>query len=424
MGVSALTAGAIEAALNDYPEGRIGLLDYGKKLITYTFHSRVGAIPVKLTNMRFSRQFYLANNIAVLVLRSLMTNCIPSERLRAKVALKEPCWASIRNADLVGSIAGGDSFSDTYGLRRFLYVFLPQLLVLLLGKKLVLLPQTVGPFNGWLARTASRYVLKRAALIYSRDYRGLEEMRGLLGSISDSDKLRFCYDVGFVVEPHRPSNMDLNGFVKQNTTSPVIGLNVSGLLYAGGYTQNNQFGLKADYRSLVDRLISHLVNEKQATVLLVPHVFGEGEYSESDSAVCEKLYRKLKPKYGDKLHGVSGRYDQSEIKYIIGLCDFFVGSRMHACIAAISQSIPAVPIAYSKKFIGVMETVGMEPYVADPRTMGVEEILAVVDKAWGEREAIKTHLEQKMPEVRERVLSLFREITDTLELHQQNRQEA
>jgi polysaccharide pyruvyl transferase WcaK-like protein len=171
-------------------------------------------------------------------------------------------------------------------------------------------------------------------------------------------------------------------------------------------------------------LISHLVNEKQATVLLVPHVFGEGEYSESDSAVCEKLYRKLKPKYGDKLHGVSGRYDQSEIKYIIGLCDFFVGSRMHACIAAISQSIPAVPIAYSKKFIGVMETVGMEPYVADPRTMGVEEILAVVDKAWGEREAIKTHLEQKMPEVRERVLSLFREITDTLELHQQNRQEA
>ena len=47
------------------------------------------------------------------------------------------------------------------------------------------------------------------------------------------------------------------------------------------------------------------------------------------------------------------------MKYLIGQCDFFVGSRMHSCIAAVSQCVPAVSIAYSDKFIGVMATLGL-----------------------------------------------------------------
>ena len=182
----------------------------------------------------------------------------------------------------------------------------------------------------------------------------------------------------------------------------------------GGYTQANQFGVKADYRAVVEELINHLIREKEATVLLIPHVFGQSEKSESDQTVCEKLYQDLKPTYGDRLYLARGRYDQSEIKYIIGLCDFFIGSRMHACIAALSQCIPTVPVAYSKKFIGVMETIGVENYVADLRTTDEEGILRIVDRAWNEKNDIRRRLEDKMPEVRARVLNLFREIAEAL----------
>jgi len=65
------------------------------------------------------------------------------------------------------SIAGGDSFSDIYGLRRFIYVALPQILVLLLGKPLVLLPQTYGPLKGRCSRMIARFIFRRAALICS-----------------------------------------------------------------------------------------------------------------------------------------------------------------------------------------------------------------------------------------------------------------
>ncbi|NWF55910.1 MAG: polysaccharide pyruvyl transferase family protein, partial [Syntrophaceae bacterium] len=148
----------------------------------------------------------------------------------------------------------------------------------------------------------------------------------------------------------------------------------------------------------------------------VPHVFGEKANSESDSAVCEYVYRELKPRFGDRIFLTRGRYNQNEIKYIIGLCGFFIGSRMHACIAALSQYIPTVSIAYSKKFKGVMETIGVDEYVADPRTMDQGEIMAVIEKAYGEREQIKNHLERKMPEVRTKVLNLFKEIAEELKV--------
>jgi polysaccharide pyruvyl transferase WcaK-like protein len=311
----------------------------------------------------------------------------------------------------VAAIAGGDSFSDIYGMRRFFYVALPQLLVLLLGKKLFLLPQTLGPFKGKLTQIIAKYIMSRASLTYSRDYDGLKEMKKLLAGRVNSGRLRFCYDVGFVVDPIAPAKIDWGDFCKsKNESTSVVGFNISGLLFMGGYTRNDMFGLKVDYKTLVYDVLDLFMSKPGVVVLLVPHVFGAPDHAESDAAVCEKIYQELQPQYEQKLFLARGRYSQNEIKHIIGLCDFFVGSRMHACIAALSQSIPAVAIAYSKKFSGVMQTIGMESLVADPRLMGKEEILRHLEEAYARRNLLRERLRQKMPEVKNTVLNLFAEI--------------
>jgi colanic acid/amylovoran biosynthesis protein len=415
MGVGALTAGSIRAARELHPGAEVFLLDYGEEPVVYEHKNMNGSCRVPLLNMRFSKKAYLPNNIALLLLLTCLIKAIPGKGLRRKIARRNFYLRHILEADIAASIAGGDSFSDIYGLGRLLYVSLPQLLVLLTGHRLVLLPQTVGPFSGLPGRIIARYILKRARVIYLRDYSGREEIKDLMGRKFAEDKLRFCYDVGFVVDPMKPAAMDLDGLEKEEKPDPPpAGINVSGLLYMGGYTHNNMFGLKADYRELVYGMIGDLIEKKGLRVLLVPHVFGEKADSESDSAVCEKIYRELKPGYGDRIYLARGRYDQNEIKHIIGLCGFFVGSRMHACIAALSQNIPTVSIAYSKKFKGVMETIGVDDHVADPRSMNQGQILAVIDKAYQEREQIKKHLEQKMPEARATVLNLFKEIGEEL----------
>jgi len=56
-----------------------------------------------------------------------------------------------------------------------------------------------------------------------------------------------------------------------------------------------------------------------------------------------------------------------------------------------------------------METIGVESLVADPRGKGEKEILEIIDQAFEQRERIRVHLEQKMPEVRKTVLSLFKD---------------
>jgi polysaccharide pyruvyl transferase WcaK-like protein len=185
-------------------------------------------------------------------------------------------------------------------------------------------------------------------------------------------------------------------------------------LWIGGYRGQNQFGLKADYRELVHGLIAHLIEQRGLTVLLVPHVFGDADTQESDQAVCEMLYGALKPRYGDRVYLAKGTYDHNEVKHIIGGCDLFVGSRMHACIAALSQGVPTVAIAYSKKFLGVMQALGMAAYAADARRMAGEEIRLAVDTAWAERESIRHHLNAKMAEVQTRVFGLYTEIAATV----------
>jgi len=411
MGVSALTAGTINCIIHKDPEAEITLLDYGKERKTYKYRTQSKEITIQLLNMRFSKKIYLSNNIALLILLSLLIKLVPSRKFKARLISGNLFLNHIQQSDVVASIAGGDSFSDIYGLGRLFYAALPQMLVLLLKKRLIQLPQTIGPFKGVIARFIARYILNHSSVIYSRDYIGLKETEELLRK-DVADKLRFCHDVGFVVSPVIPQTMDLDGLPEANEgKNDLVGLNVSGLLFMGGYTKQNMFGLKSDYKELVYELIDLLIKEKKLTVLIVPHVFGYGgRNSESDSIVCDNIYAELKPKYQDRLFLVRGSYNQSEIKYIIGGCDFFVGSRMHACIAALSQCIPAVGIAYSQKFKGVFETIGVENLVADPRMMEKKEIFTIINRAFEERKKTRGMLQKLMPEIRKEVLGIFDDI--------------
>jgi polysaccharide pyruvyl transferase WcaK-like protein len=158
--------------------------------------------------------------------------------------------------------------------------------------------------------------------------------------------------------------------LEQQPGVPLIGLNVNGLMYNGGYTRNNMFGLKCNYKIFVQQLVQKLLAETTAHILLVPHTFTATKDVNSDPDACREIFLSTPEYYKTRLHLVTREYNQHEIKGIIGLCDFFIGSRMHACIAALSQGIPTVGIAYSRKFRGIFQSVGAENMVIDARVDG------------------------------------------------------
>lgn len=409
MGVSALAVGAVQSYYAAEPSGHIALLDYSKQEKAYTLPLKGGPVNVSLLPIRFSWKLYLRDNIISLIGLACLCNILPFEMLRRSIKERNPILRQILCTDIIAALSGGDSFSDIYGLRNLIYVSLPQILALTMKKPLILLPQTVGPFKGAMARKIAGYVLSRATLVYTRDRSSMGDIMNCLGPNANPDRFRFCYDVGFALHPVELKDRQKEVW-KEVPERPLVGFNVSGLLYKGGYGGNTLFGLKVDYPQLVEDIIEYLIERKGVSVLLVPHVFGESDKGDADTPVCRMLLEKLQPRYGQRLSLAAGCYDQSEIKSVIGQCDFFIGSRMHACIAAVSQSIPAVSIAYSRKFIGVMDTVGIGDCVADPRAIQTQQILDIIDRTYDNRIAVKRRLEEKMPEVRTALFNLFHEI--------------
>lgn len=415
LGVWALASGVITSALHDYPNARVYFLDYNSQPAIYKVRHPQGTSLAELVNIRFSKKLWLPNHIARLLLTALLIKMIPFRSIRDRIVSRNFWLRHVQTADIVVSIAGGDSFSDIYGIGRLIYVTLPLILVLLLGKSLVLLPQTVGPFKSLFSKYIATCILKHSSIVYSRDHESLETARGILGE--DCAKLNFCFDMGFVLEPHIEKERIPRFLISRERNAPFVGLNVSGLLYMGGYTRSNMFGLKADYRMLIRKLLEYFIERHNAHVLLVPHVFGKGSETESDLAACRKIYDDADDKSSKNIHIVEEEYDQHEIKAIIGRCDFFLGSRMHACIAALSQCVPAVGLAYSRKFHGVFRTVGAEDLVIDLRENDVDSVIAAVDRAYQRRDDLRGQLETSMPAVRSSVLGLFSRIS--LELGQE-----
>jgi colanic acid/amylovoran biosynthesis protein len=400
LGVSTLATGAVSCVHRAFPGAEIFFLDYARQGNARSVADGTFSVDVPLVNMRFSKRFWLSNNIVVLFLAAFLLRLIPAGGLRRWVFGKNTCLREIASADLFAAVSGGDSFSDIYGLARFLYTVLPQVLLLLLGRRLILLPQTYGPFRRRSARLIAQWIVKHAEQAWCRDENSLAQLMNVSASHPRWGDRAFGYDMGFAIEPNPPAQLLIEGLTAPYRRDPgLIGVNVSGLLFQGGYTGRNEFGLRSDYRSLMYILIRALLAHPGTQVLLVPHVLGTENQAESDLLACEQIYKALHGRYPGRIGIPRGSYDPAEMRYLIGLCSFFLGARMHACIAAIAQKVPAVSIAYSDKFLDVMQTIGVERLVADARRMSYQQILEILEDSWASRGEIRRELERTVPEI-------------------------
>lgn len=293
--------------------------------------------------------------------------------IRPTRPLRKPLdfFRAIRDSDMVIDIGGGDSFADIYGRRRLTQMFLMKYLTHLAGKPLVLAPQTFGPFTKRLSGAVARHTIRRCAIICTRDSLStacLREMGIKSDVIEASDvALRLPYDP----PPAQPDT----GTIK-------VGINVSGLLMSGGYTRNNMFGLRMDYPKLIrDILARFSAHSDPCEIHLVPHVISwkTGDGVEDDHAASLALQKEF-----PEVLVAPAFTSPSEAKSYIAGMEFFMGARMHACIAAFSSGVPVVPMAYSRKFAGLFGTLGYDETV-DCTSQSAEDILTRIFDAYGRR---------------------------------------
>ncbi len=414
LGVSALAESTIKILRHRWPQARITLFGSGYEPAQLNLPVGDQEVPIHSVPVRFCKKLTLPYHFLWFAVYGVLAKLLPWAGARKRLFARNEYCRKLYEAHLAVDISAGDSFSDLYGIRGFFRDFLRKGLVLLYGTDLVMLPQTYGPFHRRLSRWMARYILKRARKIYTRDKAGLEYVDGLLGRAQRNGTVRFAPDVAFVLDARKPATLARDDLADLRPEGALlVGLNISGLLYYGGYTGHNEFGLKADYRQLTDRIVDLVLQKADTRLVLVPHVIPPGCFQgdiENDLSASLDVYERLGRRYPGRLFVARGPYDQAETKYIIGLCDFFIGTRMHTCIAALSQGIPAVGLSYSKKFRGVFQSVGVGDLALEMRYAAIEELVEAVDRAFEARRTTAEHLRVAIPPIRQQVLNFLGDV--------------
>jgi polysaccharide pyruvyl transferase WcaK-like protein len=347
------------------------------------------------------------DHLAWILAMALLYRLVPVAGVRRAIAGTTPWIRAVAEADVVGDVRGGDSFSDIYGMKRFLLGFVMAWTVLLVKGEMVQFPQTYGPFKSGLARRLARYLLVRSSVVIARDERSQRVAQELMG---EGREVLLSPDVAFSLEATVPERVGIEPPTTRSATERIIGLNVNGLMYHGGYTRDNMFGLKLDYPRFLSECVTALLREAAGEIWLMPHTYAATGDVESDLDASRRLREGLPVELQARVRIVATEYDQHEIKGVIGGCDFFIGSRMHACIAALSQGVPCVGVAYSMKFGGVFDSVGMGEWVIDGREVESGQAIARVLQLYRRRNEVRESLGRQADEARARLRVVFQRI--------------
>lgn len=394
-GVEALARSVVDGVQREAPGAHVSLLDDGWGVRDET-SGRYPAISVELVGVRRSRRWHRPESWAQVRVAQATAPCLNGVARR------------FRDADAVLDISAGDSFTDLYGPARLLTVTAPKEAALRAGRPLVLLPQTYGPFATAAGRRLAQRFIRSATVAYARDPWSHSQLVRLAGPDVDPSRLRAGVDVAFALEPRRPS-ADVVELVEALRDGPTAGVNVSGLLQHP--SDHARFGIAGDYLATMTGLVQALI-DAGAHVVLVPHVHAPGGSGESDIGAIQRVRDGLTASQRGQTTVLPTHLDAAEVKWCISRLDWFMGSRMHATIAALSTTTPAAAYAYSDKTHGVFETCGVSEHVIDARRREGADAVELLMSSWDTRSETKQTLSQHAAATVERAVEQLHDILE------------
>lgn len=294
------------------------------------------------------------------------------------------CFREFRKCDFVFDATSGDGFSDIYFKNLVLRTTLMKECVILSRTPLVLMPQTYGPFEDNNIRKFAVHTIRKAYRVYSRDQKSID----FINQYAKIDVLKVT-DLAFSL-PFERKVFPANGVGN-------VGLNISGLLWKGGFEKNNQFNLTVDYHKYIEELITSLLSLGYV-LHLIPHVIeNDNDKLDGDVQICSELYKKYKC---SNLCLAPSFTSPIEAKNYISGMDVFIGARMHSTIAAFSSNVPVIPFSYSRKFEGLYENLNY-PFIIHGQKSTTEDAISQTLDWINDKDTIKNTIGKELKTVLE-----------------------
>ena len=274
----------------------------------------------------------------------------------------------------------GDSYSDIYGIANFKSHNSIKRFFSFLGKKQLLLPQTVGPFFSADIETIAFRTLNKMQVLLVRDRNSYDYLREHISNAQIAEVL----DMAFYL----PYEED---YLVKKPGEVHVGLGISKMLWNKGLDKTMSY--RDDYADLMRSIISGFLSKENTIIHLIPHVVCENDSKGNDYELCYNLWLEYK---SSRIVLSPFFLDPVKAKNYISAMDFFAGSRMHACIAAFSSGVPVYPISYSRKFTGLFNDSLSYEYVGDLTEMRNSEIIDGLMSAFDSRLKIAEIVRNRM----------------------------
>ena len=312
-----------------------------------------------------------------------------------------PAWlkSQIASVDAVLAI-GGDNYSLDYRLPSLIMGI--DELAMDMGKPVILWGASVGPFEQEpsfvpaIIKHLSR--MKMIAVRETVSYQYLNRQLGLTNVIQMADPAFTLSKQAVECEPFWPTAND----------EGVLGLNVSPLIER--YKKAGQ-----DLRKETAEFIRYVVRERGMGVLLVPHVTLLNGSDYNNDAYYMNIILNEVADLGATVKMMPHQLNASQIKDVISKLRFFIGSRTHATIAALSSGVPTVSIAYSVKAKGINKDLfGNEDPVLQTPDLSSQSLRKSLEWLFNEENVLRNTLSIRIPELQDAARQAAKKCTEVI----------
>lgn len=342
-----------------------------------------------------------------------------------KLVRSTPYIDEVLKSDLVIDFSGemwGDH-ADLVGPDRFLVGLIKDRVAQLLKKPTVLLAGSQGPFSDERSKAFAQQVFKDFKLVPNREAASADLLKA---NGFDISRVRNFTDPAFLFDPAPDSEMA--GIYRDekivSADKKTVGFILCGFnMLQGPYDKWPRDD--SEYTQFAES-VEYIVNVLGARVVLLSHQNGFELppnftlINGRDYPVVKQLQtvvaqRKLANM--DDVLCLDRPYLPKQTKAIIGQFDMFVTGRVHGFVAAVSQHVPTVLITrghgpVSHRNIGFARSVGLEEYIADPRS--VQDLLAKLQRCWDNRDSLRETLRQRIPGVQDTARQAFSVLTEVV----------
>lgn len=294
----------------------------------------------------------------------------------------------IKGCDAVYVKGGGfihsyGSISDPY----FIYYLTYHIrLAEAYGKKVFLLPNSIGPLKNSIAREIALRALRKCTFVSVRE----NISKGLLKKMKV--EAHFFPDLGFYL---KPSSEDMSLYLhKHNVPLGKRKVIVTLRPYRfQGY--NNAERLYANYVQGFSTFLTYLY-DKGYHVSFMAHTLGPSSH-EDDRLAIKDVMDNLPDKIRENTSYIEDfALTCTEVEKIYSYYDYMIGTRFHSVIFSLNVGVPSIAIAYGgNKSKGIMNVLGNEDYSLDMDKVNGKRLISMFEELVTNKVDYLTNLAQK-----------------------------